>query len=71
MFNSGPEFIIPLPYHKINGVCDQDSFTQPCTATETTVISEIFARILFTLIALKNIFATLEIRELGMIYVYQ
>ena len=37
----------------------------------TTVNSDIFARILFSQIALKDIFATLEIRDLGMIYVYQ
>ena len=36
-----------------------------------TVNSEIFARILFLRIALKDIFPTLEIRDLGMIYVYQ
>ena len=35
------------------------------------VNSEIFARILFSRIALKDIFATLKIRDLGMIYVYQ
>ena len=38
---------------------------------ETTVNSEIFARILFSRIALKGIFATLKIRDLGMIYLYQ
>ena len=36
-----------------------------------TVNLEIFVRILFSGIALKDIFATLEIRNLGMIYVYQ
>ena len=38
---------------------------------DDTVNSEIFATILFSRIALKDIFATLEIRESGMIYVYQ
>ena len=37
--------------------------------TFNTVNSEIFARILFSRIALKGIFATLEIRDLGMIYI--
>ena len=36
-----------------------------------TVNSEIFARILFSRMALKEVFATLKIRDLGMIYVYQ
>ena len=36
-----------------------------------TVNSKIFARILFSRIALKDILVTLEIRDLGMIYVYQ
>ena len=36
-----------------------------------TVSSEIFARILLSRIALKDIFATLEIRDLSMIYVYK
>ena len=36
-----------------------------------TVNSEIFVRILFSRIAFKDIFATLEICDLGMIYVYQ
>ena len=31
---------------------------------------EIFVRILFSPIALKDIFVTLEIRDLGMIYLY-
>ena len=35
-----------------------------------TVNSEIFARILFSLIALKDIFATLKIRDMCMIYLY-
>ena len=35
----------------------------------STVNLEIFARILFSRIAFKDIFATLEIRDLGMIYV--
>ena len=33
--------------------------------------SEIFTRILFSPIALKDIFATLKIRDLGMIYLHQ
>ena len=37
----------------------------------TIVNSVIFAGILFSRIALKDIFAILEIRDLGMIYVYQ
>ena len=36
-----------------------------------TVNSEIFARILFSRIALKGIFVTLGIRDLGMVYIYQ
>ena len=36
-----------------------------------TVNPEIFARILFSPIALKDIFATLKIRYYGMIYLYQ
>ena len=36
-----------------------------------TVNSEIFARILFSRIALKVIFAMLKIRDYGMIYLYQ
>ena len=40
-------------------------------ARHITVILEIFARIVFSRIALKDIFATLEIRDLGIIYVYQ
>ena len=36
-----------------------------------TVNSEIFARILFSRIALKHIFATLKIRDKGVIYLYQ
>ena len=39
---------------------------RPCT-----VDSEIFAIILFSQIVLKDILATLEIRNLGMIYRYQ
>ena len=41
------------------------------TNHKNTVNSEIFARILFSRIALKCIFATLEIRDLGMIYLSQ
>ena len=37
----------------------------------TAVNPEIFARILFSRIALKDIFATLKIRDKGMIYLYQ
>ena len=36
-----------------------------------TVNLEIFARILFSRIALKHIFATLKIRDKGVIYLYQ
>ena len=36
-----------------------------------TVNPEIFARILFSRIALKVIFAALQIRDKGMIYLYQ
>ena len=36
-----------------------------------TVNSKIFARILFSRIAFKDIFSTLKIRGLGMIYLYQ
>ena len=36
-----------------------------------TVKFEIFARILFSWMALKNIFAKLKLRGLGMIYLYQ
>ena len=39
--------------------------------TKSTVNSEIFARILFWLIALKDIFAVLEICDLVKINVYQ
>ena len=35
-----------------------------------TVNSEIFARILFSRIALKDIFATLKIRDWGILYLY-
>ena len=41
------------------------------TRDYNTVNSEIFARILFSRITLKDIFATLEICDLCMIYVYQ
>ena len=37
--------------------------------TPSTVNSDIFARILFSQIAFKDIFEALEIRDLGMIYV--
>ena len=37
----------------------------------TTVNSEIFARILFSRIALKDIFATYKIRDHDMIYLHQ
>ena len=37
----------------------------------TTVNLEIFARILFLRIALKHIFATLKIRDKGVIYLYK
>ena len=36
-----------------------------------TVNSEIFARILFSQIASKDIFAKLKIRDFGMLYLYQ
>ena len=36
-----------------------------------TANSKIFARILFSPIALKDIFATLEKRDLGVVYVYK
>ena len=36
-----------------------------------TVNSEIFARVLFSRIALKDIFAKLQIRDFGMIKLYQ
>ena len=36
-----------------------------------TVNLEIFARILFSRIALKGIFAILEICDMGLIYLYQ
>ena len=36
-----------------------------------TVDSETFAVMLFSRIALKDIFATLKIRDLGLIYLYQ
>ena len=36
-----------------------------------TVNSEILARILFSRIALKHIFATLKIRDMGVIYLTQ
>ena len=36
-----------------------------------TVNSEIVARILFSRIALKDVFVTLEIWDFGMVYVYQ
>ena len=36
-----------------------------------TVNSEIFAKILLSQIALKHIFATLKIRDKGVIYLYQ
>ena len=38
---------------------------------ECTVYSEMFARILFSRIALKHIFATFIIRDKGVIYLYQ
>ena len=38
---------------------------------QSTVNPEVFARILFSQIALKDIFATLKIRDLGMVYLYQ
>ena len=38
---------------------------------QNTVNSEIFARILFSRIVLKDIFAKLKIRDQGMIYIYQ
>ena len=38
---------------------------------KSTVNLEIFMRILFLRIALKDIFATLDIRDLCMVYVYQ
>ena len=41
------------------------------TGKDNTVNSEIFARILFSRIALKGIFATLKIRDLGILYLYQ
>ena len=37
----------------------------------STVNPEIFARILFSRYALKDIFATLKIRDYGMLYLYQ
>ena len=45
--------------------------TLPDYTDAITVNAEIFARILFSRIVLKDIFATLEIRDFGMIYVYQ
>ena len=41
------------------------------SATSNTVNPEIFARILFSRIALKDIFAALKISDKGMIYLYQ
>ena len=41
------------------------------TSKRGAVNSEIFARILFSRISLKGIFATIEIRDLGIIYLYQ
>ena len=37
----------------------------------TTVNSEIFGRILFLRIALKDIFATFKNRDQGVVYIYQ
>ena len=41
------------------------------TYVKGTVNLDIFARILFSQIALKDIFVALNIHELGMIYLYQ
>ena len=41
------------------------------SCVKITVNSEIFARILFSQIALKDIFATIKIRDFGMIYLHQ
>ena len=52
--------------------CGKTSRSLACEKAHViTVNSEIFARVLFSRIALKHIFATLEIRDNSVIYLYQ
>ena len=53
---------------KVKCVAPVDPFKQLRTGT---VSSEIFARILFSRIVLKHIFAMFKIRDKGVIYLYQ
>ena len=62
----GPARII-IYCHIANTIKENDKFTQHYN----TVYSEIFARILFSRIALKYIFETVKIRDQGLIYLYQ
>ena len=50
---------------------EQQMTPSPTLIAEDTVDSEIFARILFSRKALKDIFVTLKIRNYSMIYIYQ
>ena len=56
-------------YHSVSIICK--FCLKQLINSLVTVNSEIFLRILFSRVALKDIFATVKIRDLGMIHLYQ